>query len=122
MQPDRRGTRSTASVSVEKLCTSSSPVLVHGSLVLHTACSYLVTMLSLLTLCLFLAAVTSAGRCHFKLELTFGRGSPDGFDRDMIFINGQFPGPLLEIQQDDWVEIEVLNSMPFNSSIHYHGK
>jgi FtsP/CotA-like multicopper oxidase with cupredoxin domain len=79
-------------------------------------------MLSLLTSFLFFAAVTFAGQCHFKLELTFGPGSPDGFDRDMIFINGQFPGPLLEIQQDDWVEIEVLNSMPFDSSIHYHGK
>ncbi|KAL1594827.1 hypothetical protein SLS59_008640 [Nothophoma quercina] len=78
-------------------------------------------MLSLLTLCLSFAAVVIAGQSHFKLELTFGPGSPDGFERDMIFINGQYPGPLLEVQQGDWVEIEVLNSMPFNSSIHYHG-
>ncbi|KAF2626080.1 multicopper oxidase [Macroventuria anomochaeta] len=68
-------------------------------------------MLSLLTLCLSLAAVTFAGQCHFKLELTFGPGFPDGYERNQIFINGQYPGPLLEIQQDDWVEIEVLNSI-----------
>ena len=79
-------------------------------------------MFSLLISCLSLAAVAIAGQSHFKLELTFGPGSPDGFERDMIFINGQYPGPLLEVQQGDWVEIEVLNSMPFNSSIHYHGK
>ena len=79
-------------------------------------------MLSLLTLCLSLAAVVTAGQSHFKLELTFGSGTPDGFERDMVFINGQHPGPLLEVEQGDWVEIEILNSMPFNSSIHYHGK
>ena len=66
-------------------------------------------------------AVAAAGQCHFKLELTFGKGSPDGYERDMIFVNGQYPVPTLDIQQDDWVEIEVLNNMPFNSSIHYHG-
>lgn len=78
-------------------------------------------MLSLLALCLSLVAVALAGQCHIKLELTWGPGSPDGYTRDMIFVNGQHPGPLIEIQQDDWVEIDVLNSMPFNSSIHYHG-
>lgn len=78
-------------------------------------------MLSFLTLCLSLASVAVAGQCHFRLELTSGKGSPDGFERDMIFINGQYPGPLLEIKQDDWVEIEVVNNMPFTTSMHYHG-
>ncbi|KAF1931350.1 multicopper oxidase [Didymella exigua CBS 183.55] len=78
-------------------------------------------MLSVFTLCLSLAAVALAGHGHFKLELTWGPGSPDGYTRDMIFINGQYPGPLLELQQDDWIEIEVVNSMSFNSSIHFHG-
>jgi hypothetical protein len=67
------------------------------------------------------AVVASAGSCHFKLELTWGKGSPDGFERDMIFINGQYPGPVLDIQQDDWVEIDVVNNLPFNTSIHAHG-
>jgi FtsP/CotA-like multicopper oxidase with cupredoxin domain len=97
-------------------------VFVCYALLLHTAVLLSVAMLSLLTICLSLAAVAFAGQCHFKLELTWGTGSPDGYTRDMIFVNGEYPGPLLEIQQGDWVEIEVLNSMPFNSSIHYHGK
>ncbi|ORY08454.1 Cupredoxin [Clohesyomyces aquaticus] len=62
-----------------------------------------------------------APRRHFTLELTWGNGSPDGFEREMIFINGQFPGPTIELEQDDWVEIVVQNNMPFNSTIHYHG-
>lgn len=78
-------------------------------------------MFSLIVLWLSLVAGTLAGSCNFKLELTWGKGSPDGYERDMIFINGQYPGPLLEIQQDDWVEIEVINHLPFNTSIHYHG-
>ncbi|KAF2003681.1 multicopper oxidase [Amniculicola lignicola CBS 123094] len=39
----------------------------------------------------------------------------------MVFINGQFPGPLLEVEQGEWVEVVVVNHMPFNTSIHYHG-
>ncbi|KAJ4371150.1 hypothetical protein N0V83_004366 [Neocucurbitaria cava] len=78
-------------------------------------------MISLIVLWLSLVAGTLAGSCNFKLELTWGKGSPDGYERDMIFINGQYPGPLLEIQEDDWVEIEVINHLPFNTSIHYHG-
>ncbi|KAF2110621.1 multicopper oxidase-domain-containing protein [Lophiotrema nucula] len=39
----------------------------------------------------------------------------------MFLVNGQFPGPVLEIDQDDWVEITVVNKSPYNSSIHYHG-
>lgn len=78
-------------------------------------------MLSLLALWLSLVTAALAGSCHFTLELTWAKGSPDGYERNMIFVNGQYPGPLLEIEQDDWVEIEVINHLPFNTSIHYHG-
>jgi FtsP/CotA-like multicopper oxidase with cupredoxin domain len=79
-------------------------------------------MLSLLLVaCLSLTTSTFAATIHFKLELTWAKGAPDGYERDMIFINGQHPGPLLDICQNDWVEIEVCNSMPFNSTLHAHG-
>ena len=57
----------------------------------------------------------------FELTLTWEKGAPDGFERDMIFTNGQFPGPTLEINQGDAVEVLVHNQMPFNTTIHYHG-
>ncbi|KAF2689829.1 multicopper oxidase [Lentithecium fluviatile CBS 122367] len=44
-----------------------------------------------------------------------------GFPREMILMNGKFPGPLVEVWQDDWVEITVANKMPFNTTIHAHG-
>jgi FtsP/CotA-like multicopper oxidase with cupredoxin domain len=74
-----------------------------------------------IALCLSLPAGVLAATVHFKLELTWGKGAPDGYERDMIFINGQHPGPLLDIYHNDWVEIEVSNLMPFNSTIHAHG-
>jgi FtsP/CotA-like multicopper oxidase with cupredoxin domain len=93
------------------------PVLMH----LWLSVLFNHAMLSILTIWLSFAANTLAGTSYFKLELTWGRGAPDGHERGMIFINGQYPGPLLEIQQGDWVEIEVWNRMPFNSTIHAHG-
>lgn len=78
-------------------------------------------MLSFISICLAIACYAHAATQNFRLELTWAKGAPDGYERDMIFINGQYPGPLLEIQQGNWVEVEVCNQMPFNTTIHYHG-
>ncbi|KAH5293476.1 hypothetical protein HBI12_229350 [Parastagonospora nodorum] len=88
--------------------------------------SFLVSMSHIMlsfivALCLTFPAHTVADTSNFKLELTWRKGAPDGHERDMIFINGQYPGPLLDIRQDDWVEIEVVNLMPFSTTIHAHG-
>ncbi|KAI1842362.1 hypothetical protein JX265_001790 [Neoarthrinium moseri] len=58
---------------------------------------------------------------NFELTLTWEKGAPDGYERDMFKINGQFPGPLLEIDQGDDVVIFVKNESPYNTTIHYHG-
>lgn len=79
-------------------------------------------MIPFLALWLCLAALAFAGTSKFTLDLEWKTGSPDGFEREMIFINGQFPGPTLEIQQGDWVEIVVNNHLPANTTIHAHGK
>ncbi|KAJ8119084.1 hypothetical protein OPT61_g78 [Boeremia exigua] len=105
----------------QKLCRGSASVFFSRFLPSHVRRIRFFAMLSSLILCLSFAAAAFAGQCNFNLELTYGKGSPDGYERDMIFINGQYPGPHLEIQQGDWVEVEVVNNMPFNSSIHYHG-
>lgn len=41
----------------------------------------------------------------FPIKLTWEKGAPDGFERDMIFINSQFPGPLLSLEEGDDVEV-----------------
>lgn len=60
-----------------------------------------------------LLALASAGlmplawakQVHFDLNLTWQKGAPDGNARDMIFMNDQFPGPELRIDQGDDVEV-----------------
>ncbi|KAH8700053.1 multicopper oxidase-domain-containing protein [Phaeosphaeriaceae sp. PMI808] len=78
-------------------------------------------MFSSIVIWLSIAAAILADTSYFELELTWEKGAPDGHERDMILINGQYPGPLLRIQQGDWVEVEVKNYLPFSTSIHYHG-
>ena len=79
-------------------------------------------------LCLLLAAFPGVqGKpsrdCQkFELTLTWEKHAPDGFERDMMLVNGQFPGPLMEIDQGDDVEVIVLNQTPYNTTVHCHGK
>jgi len=47
--------------------------------------------------------------------------SPDGVAKKMITVNGQFPGPLLEANWGDWIEVTVHNNRSEGSSIHWHG-
>ncbi|KAH6686973.1 multicopper oxidase [Plectosphaerella plurivora] len=57
----------------------------------------------------------------FNLTLTWETVAPNGVEREMIHVNGQFPGPTLELFEGDDVEVNVLNKLPFNTSVHYHG-
>jgi hypothetical protein len=41
----------------------------------------------------------------FPLKLTWEKGAPDGFERYQIFMNGEFPGPKLELNEGDDVEV-----------------
>ena len=61
------------------------------------------------------------GPRKFHLTLTWEKYAPDGVSRDMILINGQFPGPLLEINEGEDVWVTVDNHMPYNTTMHYHG-
>ena len=58
---------------------------------------------------------------RFELDLTWESVSPDGYQRNGILMNGQFPGPVLELHEGDNVEFLVHNHLPFNESIHFHG-
>jgi FtsP/CotA-like multicopper oxidase with cupredoxin domain len=46
-----------------------------------------------------------AKQVNFDLDLTWQKGAPDGNLREMIFMNDQFPGPELRIDQGDDVEV-----------------
>ncbi|KAH7003157.1 multicopper oxidase-domain-containing protein [Fusarium venenatum] len=57
----------------------------------------------------------------FDLTITWEDYAPDGFSRKMLLVNGQSPGPVLEIDQDDMVVVKVHNESPEELTVHYHG-
>ena len=63
----------------------------------------------------------SSRSVRFEIDLTWGPLSPDGFTRNGILINGQFPGPQLNVKQYDDVEFIVHNHLPNATAIHFHG-
>jgi FtsP/CotA-like multicopper oxidase with cupredoxin domain len=59
---------------------------------------------------------------EFNFSLAWAKHAPDGFSRNMFLINGQSPGPIIEVEQDDWVVVRVKNTSPYNTTIHFHGE
>jgi FtsP/CotA-like multicopper oxidase with cupredoxin domain len=58
----------------------------------------------------------------FDLTVTREKRAPNGFSREMILVNGQSPGPLLEMNEGDEVWVTVHNQMLDNTTMHFHGK
>ncbi|CAE6443593.1 unnamed protein product [Rhizoctonia solani] len=48
-------------------------------------------------------------------------GSPDGYYRPMLVVNGQYPGPTIEANDGDTIIINVQNDMSVGTTIHWHG-
>ncbi|KAK8217164.1 hypothetical protein M8818_001416 [Zalaria obscura] len=61
---------------------------------------------------------------YYDFTISRGRISPDGVLRDVILINGQYPGPLIEANWGDWIQVTVHNEIYFpdeGTSLHWHG-
>ncbi|XP_058086559.1 laccase-6 [Magnolia sinica] len=41
--------------------------------------------------------------------------------KDIVTVNGMFPGPVVYAQEDDRVIVKVTNESPHNATIHWHG-
>ncbi|KAF8379987.1 hypothetical protein HHK36_027455 [Tetracentron sinense] len=41
--------------------------------------------------------------------------------KNIVTINGMFPGPVIYAQEDDRVIVKVTNETPYNATIHWHG-
>lgn len=66
--------------------------------------------------------ITTARTKEFQLSVTWEQHAPAGVSKEMILVNGQSPGPVIEVDQDDWVVVHVENKSPFNTTVHFHGK
>jgi FtsP/CotA-like multicopper oxidase with cupredoxin domain len=59
---------------------------------------------------------------RYQLTITSGQSDFDGTTRAAFLINGKTPGPLIEANYGDWLEITVTNLLPDNATtIHWHG-
>lgn len=59
-------------------------------------------------------------------EFTIARAwiSPDGYNKSSILVNGEFPGPAIEANWGDWIEVVVHNNITSpaeGTGIHWHG-
>jgi FtsP/CotA-like multicopper oxidase with cupredoxin domain len=81
----------------------------------------LFTLLSWTTTTLASPLPPVVGPRQFDLTLTWTTYNADGKDRRMILVNGEFPGPLLEINEGEQVDIWVHNQLPYNTTVHFHG-
>ncbi|GME31209.1 Laccase-1 precursor [Neofusicoccum parvum] len=73
---------------------------------------------------------TTGKTVKYTLEITnvtdcnsyMSKGIGDGFCRPMLLINNQFPGPTINAEWGDNLELTVVNNMQDNgTSIHWHG-
>jgi Multicopper oxidase len=65
---------------------------------------------------LSLFSISSSKLVREVLTLTWEEGAPDGQARDMVKMNGQFPGP--QFYWDEGDDIEVGESMLFTNAIY----
>ncbi|KAI1176520.1 multicopper oxidase [Nemania sp. FL0916] len=65
---------------------------------------------------------------YYEFDVRRGILSPDGYQKHGIFVNNQFPGPAIEANWGDWIEVYVhnniqdgLNATAEGTAIHFHG-
>lgn len=56
-----------------------------------------------------------------RWQITSAKQSPDGVEKLVYLINGQFPGPTIEARSGDRLVIEVEHALDEPTAIHWHG-
>ncbi|KAI0141391.1 multicopper oxidase-domain-containing protein [Pestalotiopsis sp. NC0098] len=58
---------------------------------------------------------------HYDWTILEKEGNPDGVFKPMMTINGQFPGPMIEVNEGDTIVVNVNNRATNATAIHWHG-
>lgn len=59
---------------------------------------------------------------YYQWTITNTTLAPDGVELPLLVANGAFPGPLIEANWGDWIEVSVTNGLEIEgTSIHWHG-
>ncbi|KAF8864554.1 hypothetical protein BDZ45DRAFT_797233 [Acephala macrosclerotiorum] len=57
----------------------------------------------------------------FNITISEIQAAPDGVMRTMLVMNGQFPGPLIRVNEGDRLLVNVTNQLKNGTSMHWHG-
>ncbi|KAF2208685.1 hypothetical protein CERZMDRAFT_48764, partial [Cercospora zeae-maydis SCOH1-5] len=58
---------------------------------------------------------------HYDFTIASQIIAPDGVAKHGLVINGQYPGPTIEANWGDWIEVTVHNQLDEGTSLHWHG-
>ncbi|KAI1506049.1 multicopper oxidase-domain-containing protein [Biscogniauxia marginata] len=62
---------------------------------------------------------------RYEFNISRGMIAPDGYEKSVILVNGQYPGPLIEANWGDYIEVKVNNHIEDGpaegTAIHWHG-
>lgn len=59
---------------------------------------------------------------HYEFDISYMTIAPDGVEKSGIVVNGAFPGPTIEANWGDWIEVVVRNNLGSEgTSLHWHG-
>ena len=82
-------------------------------------------LVEMIAFLLFLFATLQASLAKtvtYNWNIGWVTAAPDGFERPVIGINGQFPCPTIDVNQGDQVVVNVYNNLGNQStSLHWHG-
>ena len=71
-----------------------------------------------------LGATSAQGRfIYHEFNVRFFEGAPNGVRKQVLGVNGEFPGPTIHAMTGDFLEVKVVNNIQTteNTSIHWHG-
>ncbi|WVW85346.1 hypothetical protein I302_107384 [Kwoniella bestiolae CBS 10118] len=58
---------------------------------------------------------------EYWFEIGTATANPDGYTRQIYTVNGQFPGPLIEVNYGDTLVVHVHNTLDTPQAVHWHG-
>jgi iron transport multicopper oxidase len=81
-----------------------------------------VMLLTFALLALGLARLAVAKTVNYDWDITWVRAAPDGVERNVIGINGEWPCPQIDVDVGDKVIVHMNNALGNQSTtIHWHG-
>ncbi len=60
----------------------------------------------------------------YDFTISRGKKAPDGYEKSVLLVNNQFPGPMIEANWGDTIQVTVHNEItgpPEGTAMHWHG-